>query len=44
MLDRLDYTINGEDFSYAEGGIACPGERFVLSITGLGSVTTHYAP
>lgn len=43
MLDRLDYTINGEEFSYAEGGIACPGERFILSIKGPGQVTSGYA-
>lgn len=41
-VDRLDYTINGEVFSYAEGGIACPGERFTLSITGPGRVTASH--
>ncbi len=44
VVDRLHYTLKGQAFTYDKGGIACPGERFVLSITGPGSVTTNYAP
>jgi hypothetical protein len=42
ILDRLEYNMGGEGHSYSEGGIACPGEEFVLSIKGPGQVTTSY--
>ena len=44
ILEYLNYTINGEEYSYTGGGIACPGERFILSIEGPDQVTTRYDP
>jgi hypothetical protein len=42
VLDRLDYNIGDTGCSYEKGGIACPGERFVISIKSTEDVTTRY--
>ena len=42
FVHRLDYAIEDEECSYAEGGIACRGERFIISIKGPRHVTTGY--
>ncbi len=44
IVDRLEYVIEGEASSFAEGGIACPGERFFLFVKGPDNVTPGYDP
>lgn len=42
MLQNIEYTIDGHDYAYTDGGIACPGETLIFAVKGAIEVTSSY--